>query len=105
MSKNEIIKRGFMNALGVVAYTVAFAWIINCFHNWFGSAPIGWLGIALFLVLFIISACVTGALVLLSPVLLYMEGHKKDAMHLFAYTLVFLAILAVVIGFIASRMY
>jgi hypothetical protein len=63
------------------------------------------LGMILFIVLFIISACVTGSLVLLKPVMLYHEGMKKEALHMFAYTVGFLAILALVISFAVGGSY
>lgn len=98
MRKNDILKRAFVNAFGVAAYVIAFAWIVNHAEKWFPEKE-SWLGPALFLIVFIVSACVTASLVLLKPVLLYLEGHKKDAVHLFAYTIVFLILLAILIGF------
>lgn len=105
MTKKQIIIRGFLDALGVAAYVTVFAWVVNNMANWFGSGPSGWMAPALMLLIFIISACVTGSLVLLKPVLLYMEGQKKESVQLFVYTLGFLVILAFIIALIVLRAY
>ena len=98
MSKDNLIARAFLDALGVAGYAVAFAWIVNHIEQWFGPQEPSWLGFAMFIMIFIISACITASLVLLKPILLYLEGHKKDAVQLFVYTLLFLIILALVVG-------
>ena len=100
MSKKQIIIRGFIDALGVAAYVTVFAWVINNLEHWFGDVPDTWLSPVLMLLVFIISACVTGLLVLLKPVLLYVEGQKKESVSLFVYTIGFLVILALIIAFI-----
>ena len=97
MTKNKILQRAFVDALGVVIYVGFFAWFVNNLHQWLGSAPDGWIGSVFFLMMFIISASVTGSLVLLKPILLFLEGNKKEAIHLFLYTLGFLVLLALVI--------
>lgn len=99
MSKNNLFIRAFLDALGVAVYAVAFAWFVNNLQRWFGPGPDGWLSFAMAIMIFIISACVTGSLVLLKPILLYLEGYKKEAVQLFVYTLIFLVLLALVIGF------
>ncbi|OGJ04563.1 hypothetical protein A3F97_00030 [Candidatus Nomurabacteria bacterium RIFCSPLOWO2_12_FULL_41_10] len=100
MSKKQIIIRGFIDALGVAAYVTVFAWVINNLEHWFGDVPDTWLAPVLMLLVFIISACVTGSLVLLKPVLLYVEGQKKESVSLFVFTIGFLVILALIIAFI-----
>jgi len=100
MSKKQIILRALWDALGVAAYVILFAWIINNLEGWFGGGEPGWLGPALMLLVFIVSACVTGSLVLLKPILLYVEGQRKEAVYLFVYTIGFLVVLALAIGLI-----
>lgn len=97
MNKKDLVTNAFLDALGVMAYVTLFAWCVINFEKIFGPQKGGWIYIALFLILFIVSACVTGSLVLLKPAMLYMEGKKKDALRMFAYTVGFLAILAVLI--------
>lgn len=103
MSKNKILQRAFVDALGVVAYVGFFAWFVNSLHNWFGSDPGGWLGMVFFLMMFIISASVTGSLVLMKPILLFMEGERKEAVHLFLYTLGFLVLMALIVVVLLLR--
>ena len=50
------------------------------------------------LTIFVISASITGSLVLLKPAMLYMDGHKKAALQLFAYTVASLAAIALLVG-------
>ncbi|HTE48344.1 MAG TPA: hypothetical protein VK675_00355 [Candidatus Paceibacterota bacterium] len=102
MTRNNIITRALLDALGVAAYVVAFAFCVGNFEKIFGPQQDGWINIALVLILFIVSACVTGSLVLLKPILLYVEGQKKEAVQMFVYTVLFLflIILASIIVFI-----
>jgi hypothetical protein len=95
-----LFKRAVASATGVLVYVAAFAWFVNNAKNIFGAGPMGWGGSLFLLLLFIISACVTGSLVLLKPALLYMDGQKKEALTLFAYTVVALAVLAFIVGVI-----
>jgi hypothetical protein len=99
MNKNNLLARAFLDALGVAVYAVGFAYFVNNAQQWFGPEPGGWLGFAMMIMIFIISACVTGSLVLLKPILLYLEGHKKEAVQLFAYTLLFLIVIVLIISF------
>ena len=98
MNKKNLLERAFLSAVGVVLYVVLLAWFMNNLHNWFESDSRSWLNPALFLMAFIISACITASLVLLKPILLYVEGQKKEAVHLFSFTLGFLVLLAILIG-------
>ena len=98
MNKNNLIKRAFINAFGVIAYISVFAFAINNLEKLFESKQDTWLSPVLFLSVFIVSACVTGSLVLLKPILLYIEGQKKEAVNLFLYTIGFIALMAIIIG-------
>jgi len=56
-----------------------------------------------FLLLFVLSAAVVGALVLGKPALLYLDGEKKEALRTFFYTLGFLLLaVAIVVVYLAS---
>ena len=96
----KLIQRSFLNALGVTAYVAVIATIMQNGEKIFGNmnqttGPIA------FLTLFVLSAAVTGSLVLGKPVLMYLDNQKTDAIKLFLYTLGWLA-LAVVILLIVS---
>lgn len=55
------------------------------------------LGPIAFLLLFVLSASVVGALVLGRPILLYLDGFKKEAVKLFGYTVSWLFGITVVV--------
>jgi len=100
MNTSSLMKRAAVSALGVYAYIALL--ILTAFNaeKLFGSVEPGWLGPTLFLTLFIVSACVTGTMVLLKPVTLYVDGNKKEALHLFGYTVIALAIIALIVAII-----
>jgi len=54
-------------------------------------------GPLMFLLLFVVSAVITGALFLGRPAYLYLNGLKEDGIKLFFYTLAFLAAITFVI--------
>ncbi len=67
--------------------------------------PPWWLGASLFLTVFVVSACVTGTIVLLKPAMLYMDGKKKESLHLFLFTIIALAIIALIVGVLLLLLY
>jgi len=100
---NKLIQRSLLNALGTIAYVSVVATIMQNGEKVFESinetiAPIA------FLTLFVLSAAVTGGLVLGKPVLMYLDSQKKEAIKLFLYTLCWLA-LAIVILLTASVLF
>jgi hypothetical protein len=99
MNKNNLLKRAFLDAGGIVIYVVIFAWFVTHIDKLVGLPQQNvWFAPAFFLLMFIISATVTGSLFLLKPILLYVEGQKKEAFYLFTYTLGFLVLMAIIIG-------
>jgi hypothetical protein len=79
-------KRGALNALCAFIYVVAVALFMSAAENLFGErepdllAPIG------FLMLFVLSAAVMGMLIFGAPVMLYIDGKKKEAVRLLVWT-------------------
>ena len=96
MTNSSLVKKAVASALGVFVYVALFGAFMQNIQHFMPDKP-GVLGIAFMLMLFIISACITGSLVLLRPVLLYVDGQKKDAVKLFAYTVLSLFVVAVVV--------
>ena len=87
-----------MNAVGTTLYIVVVASFFFNAQNLFGSdggdkktilIPI------MMLLLFVLSAAITGSLVLGRPVLWYLDGQKKEALSLLAYTLGFLFVITI----------
>lgn len=87
----KLILRGFLNALGTSAYIAVVGTTMQNGEKLFGQineavAPIA------FLMLFVLSASVTGGLVLGKPMLMYLNNEKSNAVKLFIYTLCWLAL-------------
>ena len=101
----KIIKHAFLLALGEGVYITLVALLMSTVQKLFGGKPdptvIAPIAI---LLLFVISAAISGALILGRPVMLYLDGKKKDALQLFGFILAWL-VLFLIIAFIvvASR--
>ena len=99
----KLIKNGLLLALGTTAYVVGVAWFMTNAEKGFGNGKTIWAPIA-FLLLFVLSAAVTGGLVLGRPVMLFLDGKKKDAVKQFALTLGWLLAIFIVVFFTAMTM-
>jgi hypothetical protein len=88
MKKSDYVLKSFENAGGVLAYVSLLALFFSNAQNIFGNGPDDKFIIPIFmLLLFIISATVTGFLVLGKPIILYMKGLQKEAFILLFATL------------------
>jgi small-conductance mechanosensitive channel len=96
MKKSEYILKSFINALGVLVYVSIVAFLIFNGEHIFDNKP-SFLIPLFMLLLFIISASVTGLLVMGKPIHLYLSGLKKEAFILLFATLVWLALFIVMI--------
>lgn len=92
MDKNKLASAGLISALGTAAYIVLVALVMQNAERIFGKMN-NLLGPVAFLLLFVLSAAVTGALVLGRPVILYWENQKSAAVRLFFYTVGWLFLL------------
>jgi hypothetical protein len=86
MKKSNLLKRGVLHSLGVIAYISLLIPIMTNGEKIFGAADNRVLSPLIFLLLFIISALVTGSLVLAKPLMLYLDGSKREAVRLLVYT-------------------
>lgn len=86
MKNTKLAWRGFLNAIGVVAYVSCVALIMQNGEKIFGKMH-NLLGPVSFLLLFVLSAAITGGLVLVKPAMLYFENCKSEAVRLFLYTI------------------
>lgn len=88
---------GAAHSLGVLAYVSLVVLFMNNAQNIFGKGDNLMAGIIMLLI-FILSALITGSLVLGQPVLLYLDGKKAEAVKMLFYTIISLfVILALVI--------
>lgn len=90
-----MIKTSFLHSLGVLIYISLVAWIMTNAEKIFGKMN-DWLGPVAFLLLFTLSALVVGGLILGKPIMLYLDGKKKDAVRLVIATAAWLAILTTI---------
>jgi len=88
--------RALLNSLGVLLYTSAIAVFLSNGERIFGSQDNHFLIPAVMLMLLVLSAAITGALVMGKPVLLYLENKKSEALNLFFYTIGFMAAIMVI---------
>lgn len=86
-NKKSIIKYALANGLWTALYVFIIGFLFNSAGHIFGNTPDNTLMPVAFLLLFMISATITGGLVLGRPLLWYLDGKKKDALKLFGYTL------------------
>ncbi len=98
---NRLIKRAFYNALATVAYITIVVTLMTQVERFFSDKEDNFLMPVAFLLLFVTSAAITSGLVLGKPVLMYMDGNKKEAIQLFLYTLGWMAV-GVILMFILA---
>jgi len=101
MKNSTLAKWGAIHALGVLVYASLLAIFFNQANNWFGKADQKIVTPVAALMLFVFSALVTGGLVLGKPLMLYLDGHKKEGVKLLFFTgiglFVFMALVFVVL--------
>lgn len=100
MKNIDFILKSFINAGAVVIYVSAVVWLMSNGQNIFGKRPDQLIMPLFLLLLFIISATITSLLVLGKPILLYLEGLKKEALSLLGATLAWLVFFLVIVAVI-----
>lgn len=102
MKREHIGLRAFLNAIATVLYVAAVAWFLSNAEHWFKNE--GFLVPLCILLLFVISATVTGLLVLGRPVQMYIDGVKREGIRMLFITLGWLVACAlIVLIFLAFR--
>jgi hypothetical protein len=95
MNKSKLIARAALNALGVGVYIFIVALFFKNAKDIFGPRDNSLIDPIIFLLLFVFSALVTSSLILGKPIMLYLEGAKKEGVKLLVYTGAMLLILLV----------
>ena len=85
MKKLNLFLRSLVNAVLAAVYIFLVALFIYKGSSVFGDEMSLW-GPFVFLLVFVLSAAVTGILVLGKPTMLYLDGQKKEAVRLLCYT-------------------
>ncbi len=83
---SKIIKRAFINAIATAVYIILIVLFIFSLQMFSSKEENIIIPIAM-LLLFVCSAAITGFLVLGKPVMLYIDGKKKEAVSLLGYTI------------------
>ena len=96
MKKSNLAVSGLLNAFLAVAYISLVAVIMSNGDKIFGSGPDTFVAPIIFLLIFVISAAVTGDLIIGRPALLYLDNQKSEARKLFKFTVLFLILFALV---------
>jgi hypothetical protein len=98
MKNSKLLSYSLLHALGVLAYVLAISWFLSNIEKIFNNGkPDNFLAPAVMLILLVISATITGTLVLGRPILLYLENQKAEAIKMLSYTVGWLAIIAMII--------
>lgn len=90
----KLIKESFALAFGEAAYVAVVATAMWNAQYVLPERP-GAVGIVAFLLLFVLSATVSGALILGRPILLYLDGKRPEAFRLFGATIAWVAVFIV----------
>jgi len=97
MTNSSLFKRGMLHAFAVLVYVFLLVFFISNISKWFGANDQGIIAPIAALMLFVLSALVTGGLVLAKPIMLYIDKQKKEALKLLFFTGLGIFILLIVI--------
>lgn len=86
MKKSQLLKNGFINSSGALAYILLVSFFLNNASSIFGSKDNKFITPIVVLLLFVFSALLTGYLIIGRPLMLYIDGAKKEAVKLLFYT-------------------
>ncbi len=98
----RLSKYALIHSAGVLLYTIAVSQIMIRGGRWFGSLE--FLAPVAVLMLLVLSVAVVGTLIFGKPILLYLDGKKKEGVTLLSLTLLdmfLLTALVLLIGVIA----
>lgn len=86
MKNSKLLIRGAIHSLLVAVYVFLVAIFMINVSSIFPKAEDNFLAPLFMILLFVLSAFVTGSLVLAKPIMLYLDGHKKDSIKLLFFT-------------------
>jgi hypothetical protein len=101
MTKTNIFIRAFLHSIIAVLYIALVSLIMNNSQELFGKQDTA-LSVMVFLLLFVFSAAIMGITVFGKPILLYLDGQKKEGITLGFCTIVCLGIFLLAGLFILS---
>mgnify|MGYP001619982831 CR=1 FL=1 len=92
MNDKKLFLLSVLNSLGVLAYVSLVVLFMSNTQNIFGQGDNPMIGVVMLLLL-ILSALITGSLVLGRPILYYLEGQKREGVRLLLFTIIDLVII------------
>jgi hypothetical protein len=96
MTQSKLIKISLVNSIVAALYISAVAPLMSNGQKLFGNTNGVFGGIAI-LMLFVISAAVMGFTILGKPLMMYLDGFKKEALKLFYLTITWLVLIAAMV--------
>ena len=94
------MKKQIVHSLGhailVGVYVSLVSLVMSHGSTWFGNEDTAWTPVAV-LMLFVLSAAITASLVLGRPLLMFLDGKKKEALQFFGYTVGWLFIVTIIV--------
>ena len=85
-----------LHTLAVIGYIILVVFIINSMSGTFEEESSDFLTPVLFLMLFVVSATITGSLILGRPIYLYLNDQKKEGILFLIYTIAWLFVLMII---------
>lgn len=95
MKNAPLVKTGLLNSFLTVVYVSFVALLMSSAEKFFSNTPDSFISPVAILLLFVLSASVTGYLVIGRPLMLYFDNQKPAALKLFGLTLLFLFVFAI----------
>ena len=99
-----ILRSAITNSVATALYIALVVSVMNYTGHQDFEGPEVLIGIGM-LMLFVFSAALTSSLVFGKPVLLYLEGKKKEAVSLVAYTLGFFFIMMLIVFVVLATLW
>jgi len=98
--KNKPVVHSLGHAALVFMYVSGVSWLLFNSERFFGNnkPDTFWIPVMM-LMLFVLSAAIVGTLVLGRPILMYLDGQKKEAVHFLSYTLGWLFLITLCMWF------
>ena len=102
MKKINLVGYSFAHALATAIYCSGVA-LVMYNAKYIFREPHSFVGPLAFLLLFIASALITGSLILLRPIHMYMSGAKDSAIRLLFYTLGWILLFMIIAMFLIRK--
>jgi len=96
MKNFKLILQGLIQAVGVAVYVGLVSFLMRSGGKIFGEVD-NFFGPIAFLLLFVLSAAITGSLTLGRSILMYVENQKSEAVKLFGFTLGWMFVIILVV--------